>query len=88
MAVVYGITITEHDDPYVSLAEEATNIFGKITIPGQYLVESIPLLRHVPSWLPGARFKRDALQWSEVVSASRDAPYDAAMDALVCRLSV
>ncbi|OJT02970.1 O-methylsterigmatocystin oxidoreductase [Trametes pubescens] len=81
MAVVYGITIAEHDDPYVSLAEKATNIFGKITMPGQYLVESMPFLRHIPSWFPGAGFKRDALQWSEVVVAARDAPYDAAMDA-------
>lgn len=88
MSVVYGIAIAEHDDPYVSLAEKATHIFGKITIPGQYPVESLPFLRHIPSWFPGAGFKRDALRWSEVVSAARNMPYDAAMDAFVCRLSV
>ncbi|EIW55314.1 cytochrome P450 [Trametes versicolor FP-101664 SS1] len=81
MSVVYGIAIAEHNDPYVSLAEKATHVFGKITIPGQYPVESLPFLRHIPSWFPGAGFKRDALRWSEVVSAARNVPYDAAMDA-------
>lgn len=88
MSVVYGITIAEHDDPYVSLAEKATDVFGKITIPGQYAVESMPFLKHIPSWFPGAGFKRDALRWSEVVLAARDTPYDAAMDAFVCHLSI
>nr|BED43018.1 cytochrome P450 monooxygenase [Trametes versicolor] len=81
MDVVYGITVADHDDPYVSLALKAVDVFSSIVVPGQYLVESLPFLKHIPSWFPGAGFKRQAKRWSKVVRASRDAPYDVAVDA-------
>nr|BED43019.1 cytochrome P450 monooxygenase [Trametes versicolor] len=81
MDVVYGITVTERDDPYVSLAQKATIIFSSIVVPGQYLVEVLPFLKHVPSWLPGAGFKRQAKQWSKTISAARNTAYDATLDA-------
>lgn len=87
MDVVYGITVTERDDPYVSLAQKATIIFSRIVVPGQYLVEVLPFLKHVPSWLPGAGFKRQAKQWSKTISAARNTAYDATLDAFVCRFS-
>lgn len=87
MDVVYGITVTELDDPYVSLAQKATIIFSNIVVPGQYLVELLPFLKHVPSWFPGAGFKRQARQWSKTISAARNTAYDATLDAFVCRFS-
>ncbi|EIW55305.1 cytochrome P450 [Trametes versicolor FP-101664 SS1] len=81
MDVVYGITVTERDDPYVSLAQKATIIFSRIVVPGQYLVEVLPFLKHVPSQLPGAGFKRQAKQWSKTISAARNTAYDATLDA-------
>lgn len=86
MDVVYGITVADHDDPYVSLALKAVDVFSSIVVPGQYLVESLPFLKHVPSWLPGAEFKRQTKRWSTVVRASRDAPYDVAVEAFVRHL--
>ncbi|KAI0631045.1 O-methylsterigmatocystin oxidoreductase [Trametes polyzona] len=87
MDVVYGLKVSapehEHEeDPYVSLAERGTAIFSRVVVPGQYLVELVPALRHVPAWLPGAGFKRDAARWAHDVDRVRNGPYDASLDAL------
>ncbi|KAI0822975.1 O-methylsterigmatocystin oxidoreductase [Trametes gibbosa] len=83
MDVVYGIVVAEQNDPYVALAEKAAVIFSNMVIPGQYLVEVLPFLKHVPSWFPGAGFKRNAERWSEDIRAVRNAPYDASVNALM-----
>ncbi|KAI0326166.1 O-methylsterigmatocystin oxidoreductase [Cubamyces sp. BRFM 1775] len=82
MEVIYGLTVTVEDDPYISLAENATEVFNEITVPGRFVVELLPFLRYLPSWLPGMDFKRVAAKWSEDVRALRNVPFDAAIDAM------
>lgn len=41
------------------------------------------LVKHVPSWMPGAGFKRQAAEWREAVIAMVDLPYQKALDLLV-----
>ena len=83
MEVIYGITVTVEDDPYISLAETATQVFNEITVPGRFVVELLPFIRHLPSWFPGMGFKRAAAEWCESVQALRNAPFDAAINAMV-----
>ncbi|KAI0350838.1 O-methylsterigmatocystin oxidoreductase [Trametes cingulata] len=80
MDIVYGINVAEHNDPYIRLAENAAAIFTQIMVPGQYLVEILPILANVPAWLPGARFKRDAARWYKEIAAVRNVPYEAALE--------
>ncbi|KAI0642607.1 O-methylsterigmatocystin oxidoreductase [Trametes meyenii] len=82
MDVAYGIQVAEHNDPYIQMAEKAAAIFSDIVVPGRYLVEVMPFLKHVPPWFPGAGFKRQATRWGYDVSTLRHAPYDAAMRAI------
>ncbi|KAH9886458.1 O-methylsterigmatocystin oxidoreductase [Cubamyces lactineus] len=79
MEVVYGIAVTVEDDPYISLAENATKVFTEITVPGRFIVELLPFIRHLPSWLPGMGFKRVAANWCEDVRALRNVPFEAAV---------
>ncbi|KAJ7840998.1 cytochrome P450, partial [Mycena leptocephala] len=74
MSVVYGIEILPSNDPYVSLAYEAVETLSNAGVPGKYLVDSLPILKYVPSWMPGARFKRDAKEWRELASRLADVP--------------
>ena len=62
MRVVYGIEVKSKEDEYLSLAEQGNDIFQKAFVPGKYL------LKHVPAWLPGAGFRRDAVAWREVLT--------------------
>jgi hypothetical protein len=63
-------------DPFVDLADKATEQFSLSTTPGAFLVDVIPLLKHVPAWFPGAGFQRTAQQWSNTLKEMVDMPYD------------
>ena len=80
LRVVYGIEATSPDDEYIVLEEEAQDISNKAYFPGRYLVELLPILRFVPAWFPGAQFKRDAARWRVTMQATRNKPFDAALE--------
>ncbi|KAI0822973.1 cytochrome P450 [Trametes gibbosa] len=82
MDTVYGITVAERDDPYIVLAERVASIFIDVVVPGRYLVEMLPVLRFLPSWFPGAAFKKKAGEWRPHVTAARDASYAAALEGI------
>ena len=63
MKVLYGITVQESNDPYVSNAEEALVGIAEAGLPGRFLVDMIPIMKHIPDWFPGAEFKRKAKHW-------------------------
>ncbi|KAL0565217.1 hypothetical protein V5O48_016811 [Marasmius crinis-equi] len=65
MKVAYGYTISDYNDHFVEIAEEAMRIGSLVAAPGKWLVDSIPILRFIPEWFPGAGFKRQAKAWSE-----------------------
>jgi len=60
MLLGYGLDIKETDDPYVKRAEIAIDSILDITGSGIYLVDIFPVLRYVPSWVPGATFQKEA----------------------------
>ncbi|KAJ8502251.1 hypothetical protein ONZ51_g72 [Trametes cubensis] len=76
LRIVYGLDVADHNDKYIGIAEKGADVYIKITVPGRYLVETFPILRHLPSWFPGAGFKREAASWKPAVQALRDAPFD------------
>ncbi|KAL0064815.1 hypothetical protein AAF712_008212 [Marasmius tenuissimus] len=65
MKVAYGYTINDDADHFVRIAEEGIRVGSLATAPGKWLVDSIPILRLLPDWFPGAGFKRQAKKWSE-----------------------
>ncbi|KAI8982787.1 CyP450 monooxygenase [Trametes punicea] len=82
LGIVYGLDIVEDDDKYLVIAKKALDIFNDFLVPGRYLVESLPTLRHVPSWFPGADFKRKATAWRKDMLALRNVPFDAVLENL------
>ena len=57
--------------------------FSSTFLPGKYLVEWFPILRYLPSFMPGGRFKRDAGESYPLANRMRDVPWEAATAALV-----
>nr|GAT50887.1 cytochrome P450 [Mycena chlorophos] len=79
MEIAYGIHVQEEGiDPYVKLSQDAVHLMSTAGVPGRYLVDSLPFLKHVPSWLPGSfgRFKRDAKLWSPFADRMGSVPLD------------
>ncbi|KAJ7477159.1 cytochrome P450 [Mycena galericulata] len=65
MKIAYGYPVTSNDDHFVALAEEGIKIASMASAPGKWLVDSFPLLRFLPEWLPGTGFKAKAREWGQ-----------------------
>ncbi|KAJ3503678.1 hypothetical protein NLJ89_g8325 [Agrocybe chaxingu] len=76
LRIAYGYDIEENHDPLVKLADEATEQFSLSTAPGGFLVNLVPPLRYLPSWFPGAGFKKTAKLWAETLNAMTNNPHD------------
>ncbi|KAI5888178.1 cytochrome P450 [Schizophyllum commune H4-8] len=63
--MAYGFAPESENDPFIALSEAVAKAVLNAITPGRYLVNMIPALKYVPVWLPGARFKRDALRWRD-----------------------
>ncbi|KAK6977688.1 cytochrome P450 [Favolaschia claudopus] len=75
MDITYGIDVREDEDPYIRVAEEAMYGMSVASIPGAFLVDSVPILRYVPDWVPGAGFKRKAKEWKKFASDLVEVPF-------------
>lgn len=88
LSVVYGYDIVSSDDPLVELVESTEQAFTVGPLP-KWLVNGFPFLRHIPSWMPGAGFKRYAISIREKWHQQVDVPYNYTMTASeVCGLSL
>lgn len=83
MKVIYGHEIVNRQNEYVAAAEVALTGFAGVTQFGNYYVEFLPFLKYVPSWFPGAQFKRDAARWRSCSDALWINPFKAAKAAMV-----
>ena len=71
LSVIYGYDVLSNDDSFVKLVESTEKAFTVGPLP-KWLVNGFPLLRHIPSWFPGAGFKRYAKamrdKWHQVMN--------------------
>ncbi|KAJ7069436.1 cytochrome P450 [Mycena amicta] len=75
MDIAYGIKVAEKGDPYIDMVTEAMRGLATAAAPGAFLVDTIPALKYVPSWLPGAGFKRRAAEWRKVTRGVLELPF-------------
>ena len=47
-----------------------------LTGSGTYLVDIFPILRYVPSWVPGATFQKEAKIYRQIQDEFRQLPYE------------
>ncbi|KAF7375513.1 putative monooxygenase [Mycena sanguinolenta] len=73
--VAYGHYVTDENDPLLTAGLTAMEIFSKATTPGVWAVDFLPMLRFLPSWLPGSEFLQIAKQWRKIVIGAAWDPY-------------
>lgn len=78
ITIAYGLDLKPANDPYIEIAEQALIGLGAGAVPGAFLVDSIPILKYVPSWFPGAGFKRKAAFWRKWATMLVEIPFEAA----------
>ena len=74
MNITYGIDVQESDDPYILVAEEVIRGVVEAGTPGFTWVDVFPMLKHIPSWFPGAGFQKKAAYWRGVTKALTENP--------------
>lgn len=83
MRISYGIQVKDENDQYVTAVETGVATFNEAFVPGAFLVETFPFLKHIPDWFPGAGFKRTVAAWKDIVHNMRDAPFEKTMESWV-----
>ncbi|EFI26618.1 cytochrome P450 [Coprinopsis cinerea okayama7 len=74
--ITYGYYIQSKDDPILTTPLQAMHNFSIATTPGNFIVDFLPFLKHIPEWMPGSRFHRIAREWREVVRVATFTPYE------------
>ena len=85
MRVAYGISPKDEHDEALALAYEGTEIFLQAFVPGRFLVESFPVLRFVPTWFPGAGFRKTAAVWRRTYETIRHKAFDGTVAMMVSK---
>lgn len=71
------------NDPNIERCEAAIGQLSQATMDGNYLVDTLPILKYVPSWMPGAGFKAYAEEARPKTLAMFDVPYIEALERMV-----
>ncbi|KAF8661199.1 hypothetical protein AX16_001479 [Volvariella volvacea WC 439] len=78
LLISYGIQVKSEADPFVKLPLEPLAGIAEAIVPGRFLVDALPWLKHVPSWMPFAGFQRKASQWKKATTDMVEIPFHAA----------
>ncbi|KAF5393735.1 hypothetical protein D9757_000328 [Collybiopsis confluens] len=76
LRISHGYEVQERKDPFVDLANTATEQFSLASSTGQFLVDCIPALKYVPDWMPGAGFKLKAKEFEATLSELVERPHN------------
>src|ERR1700759_4816788 len=85
IAITYDLEVHVDNDPYIHGYEEVNRAIVKVFLPGAFLVNSFPILKYIPEWVPGAGFKKKAREWKLVIQKLINVPFAAAKHRIVTR---
>ncbi|KAJ6502263.1 cytochrome P450 [Mycena sanguinolenta] len=76
LRITYGYTVRDEKDPLIEIITNVMQEFSDSVTPGAFLVDLLPILKYVPSWMPGAGFQRTAKRWSKSKDEAIDRPFN------------
>ncbi|KGO45758.1 Cytochrome P450 [Penicillium expansum] len=74
--MVYGYKVEPSGpDPLVDIADLSNKQFSIAVQTGIWIVDSVPILKYLPTWFPGAGFQRTAREWRHNLTSLAERPY-------------
>jgi len=73
---MYGYDVESVDDPCVKAADTSALLGGSLLHPGASFVNAVPVLRHIPSWIPGAFTAKISKRTKELTEETIRIPMD------------
>ena len=83
MRATYGFDDIGKNISLIQVVENFIKRFSLVNVPGRYLVNSFPFLKHVPGWLPGAGFQRELREIAELNEKILNMPFEEAKAKMV-----
>ncbi|KAE9394855.1 cytochrome P450, partial [Gymnopus androsaceus JB14] len=84
LSVAYGFDVNVvQDSVHTFNAEKALDGVVAASIPGSFLVDYLPWLKYIPSWVPGASFQRKARIWKADMEKLLHGPFAATKSSLI-----
>ncbi|KAI0767394.1 cytochrome P450 [Fomes fomentarius] len=74
LKILYDIDVVNEDDHFIQKVEKAMEGASASSVPGAFMVEFLPFLRHVPAFVPRAGFQRRFAEWRAAASDLKNAP--------------
>lgn len=78
MKIVYGYELKSRQDTLLLNTERVLGLAAYAALPGHWLANIFPALRHLPEWLPGCAFQKFAREARELVDRMLDEGYSVA----------
>ncbi|KDQ64911.1 hypothetical protein JAAARDRAFT_188186 [Jaapia argillacea MUCL 33604] len=75
LQATYGYDVLEDNDPLIQIAGQSIQDLSHMLTPGAFLVDVLPILRHIPAWFPGAEFQATASRMKDTLFAMANEPY-------------
>jgi hypothetical protein len=72
LSMTYGLDILPENDPNMEIAQLTNKAVEELLTAGYSIVDIIPMLKYLPSWLPGGGFQSMAARSREQASKLRD----------------
>ena len=83
MRTAYGFDDIGQNISLICDVETVISALTDAMIPGKFLANVFPILKHVPGWLPGAGFQQHFRQIAELGRKTLHGPFDSAKADLV-----
>ncbi|KAI0319697.1 cytochrome P450 [Amylostereum chailletii] len=75
LMMTHGYKVKGDGDRLAKDADEVTEQLEHLLTPGKFLVDTLPFLEYLPSWLPGGHFKQTAREWKHALVALTEEAY-------------
>jgi len=76
MATVYGYDSAPKDDNFIESGDKAITAMTNSMFPGAAIVNAVPFLKYLPSWVPGSQFQRQAEECQKLTREMLDLPFE------------
>ncbi|KAI1782833.1 cytochrome P450 [Ganoderma leucocontextum] len=75
LKTVYGIGLTEDHGRYAATFDVSSEGVSQGLVPGKYIVDLFPFLKHVPKWVPGFSWQADFERWRGAAHDVKNVPF-------------
>ncbi|OSX58605.1 hypothetical protein POSPLADRAFT_1060503 [Postia placenta MAD-698-R-SB12] len=80
LEIAYGHPVASAEDEYMAFADRSVAAVTDIGSVASTLVDFVPILKYIPTWMPGAGFKRQALRVKDMWAEMTRIPYQRVRD--------